>query len=455
MTGSDGDSDSEADSGDAESSASPSTDHSGSRFGEFFGRLDERGGDSDRSVASDSESAAADRDTELNEWVWGSPQRKPDGEGTDAAGTAPPPSDRKPETDPSDLSDRSETADDRIWNAEPDERLSPSDTDPARSDSGSDVSDDETDTVPTERDEPAPTDGTNTSKGETDKGSELTDSNRWAEIGSGLRTDEGTEPTADDQPSGTDIPADITGSEPVSRDRSGADDDELSWPTSEPSSEPDVHSEGSVDTTTLDESRTADLDRVTSTASVLVLGPTGAPVSDAICSRFLMDDERSRDVIFVTSDDAPSDRIDVCHRADGWADGEIGVIEIGRGGRNDPVASEITGAGVAGSITVRCVSKPGDLSKLGIMITQLLSKFDGNSRQTVLCFHTLSALHNQVGTKTLFRFLNTLQGRLRTSNAVGHYHMDPDLHDEIVIETLRPIFDSVVRFSADGDLEIE
>jgi hypothetical protein len=157
----------------------------------------------------------------------------------------------------------------------------------------------------------------------------------------------------------------------------------------------------------------------------------------------------------VTFDDSPSDRVEVCHRADGWSGGRIGIIEVGRGGRNSPAASEITGGDGSGSITTRHVSKPGDLSKLGIVITQLLSKFDESPRETVLCFHTLSVLHREVGTKTLFRFLNTLQGRLNAAGAMGHYHMDPDLHDEIVIETLRPIFDSVVRFSADGEFEIE
>lgn len=105
--------------------------------------------------------------------------------------------------------------------------------------------------------------------------------------------------------------------------------------------------------------------------------------------------------------------------------------------------------------TTRYVTNPGDLSKLGIVITQLLSAFEDSPQKTVLCFHTLSALHREVGTKTLFRFLNALEGRLNGTDAVGHYHIDPELHDEIVIETLRPISDRVIQFSATGDLEIE
>jgi hypothetical protein len=190
---------------------------------------------------------------------------------------------------------------------------------------------------------------------------------------------------------------------------------------------------------------------VRDSASVLVLGPTNHPVADAICSRFVVGDEGSRNCLFVTFQADPNDRIDVCHHADGWTGGDIGVIEVGQGRGT----SETTSSAAGGSITIKHVSNPGDLSKLGIMITQLLAEFDERPQQTALCFHTLSTLHNQVGTKTLFRFLNTLQSRLQSANAVGHYHMDPELHDEIVIETLRPIFDSVVRYSADGDLTVE
>lgn len=198
-----------------------------------------------------------------------------------------------------------------------------------------------------------------------------------------------------------------------------------------------------------------DLGRWTSASSVLLLGPAEHPVSDTICSRFLTDDGESRNVIFVTFNRSPSERIGICRRADGWSGGEIGIIEVGGESRNAPADSEITGGDRDGSITVRHVTNPGDLSKLGIVITQLLSAFEETPQETVLCFHTLSALHRQVGTKTLFRFLNTLQGRLNGTNAIGHYHMDPDLHDEIVIETLRPIFDSVVQFSADGEFNVE
>lgn len=263
---------------------------------------------------------------------------------------------------------------------------------------------------------------------------ETSERNRWSEIGASL--EEGAVDAAE-----ASAEAEKPIGDPLEDDRSN----DGGPATPKPSNETEIAGEGVSN----------DLDRVTSSSSVLLLGPTRHPVSDAICSRFLTADGESRDVIFVTFDDSPNERIKICHQAEEWSGGKIGIIEVGRGSRNASAASEITSGSRGGSITVRHITNPGDLSKLGIVITQLLSAFNETDRETVLCVHTLSALHREVGTKTLFRFLNTLQGRLKSTNAIGHYHIDPDLHEDIVIETLRPIFETVIRFSAEGDLEIE
>ena len=405
-----------------------SDDAVGSRFDEFLDRLDERRAgrkrsgpktesDDSASARNEGPSAGGDADPELDPdgWLWGP------SEGLDAAseGDDPPDGDA-----------------DRLWNA----GVEPLGEDATAVGSPSPRSD-------TERDSFSDESGGTAGPAERD---------RWAGLGSNLGTDAG--PRGGRRTQGDDrveSDAHVDGSEratpqvddagtPSRDDRKGVD-----------VAEPDRTRTQPASMSTVDAGRSTSVDRVTSASSVLVLGPTEGSVSDAVCSRFLTGEEGSRDVIFVTFQESPEDRVDVCRLADGWEGGEIGIIEVGRGSRNAPAASEITGDGSVGSITVRHVSKPGDLSKLGIVITQLLSEFEDTPRRTVLCFHTLSALHNQVGTKTLFRFLNTLAGRLRSADALGHYHMDPDLHDEIVVETLRPIFDSVVRYSADGKLEID
>jgi hypothetical protein len=101
------------------------------------------------------------------------------------------------------------------------------------------------------------------------------------------------------------------------------------------------------------------------------------------------------------------------------------------------------------------ISGQRNLSKAGVVITQTLKKWQDSDRPSVLCFHTISALSQYVEMQTLFQFLFTLQGKLSSFGMTGHYHMDPTKHEESEINTLRSIFDLVLRLTADGDLEIE
>jgi hypothetical protein len=42
---------------------------------------------------------------------------------------------------------------------------------------------------------------------------------------------------------------------------------------------------------------------------------------------------------------------------------------------------------------------------------------------------------------------------VRSVDAVAHYHIDPEAHDDQVLATLSSLFDAVARFD-DGDWEI-
>lgn len=418
-----------------------------SRFDEFLERLDEREALRNRSDENSDQRSArtnTEAEAEADGWIWGSPKGHNQSRGEIEAINR---TEERPRA--------SESGEERIWDAI-DEETAESET---PSTAVSDISDDENEIataseVPRSADSPEPPEKVEANPAESES--------RWEKLGVNLPP--GEERSAEGSTGQETGAVDPTEAAPL--DESTSQMQTQTQPETTSMVNDPAWGEETTDSETVSGDRTpnaegalsagnhSSLDRAVSAGSVLVLGPTRRPISEAICSKFLVDDQGSRDVLFVTFDESPDDRVDVCHRSEEWAGGEIGIIEVGRGSRSSSAAAEITG-GEGGSITVRHVSKPGDLSKLGIVITQLLAEFDETPRQTVLCFHTLSALHNQVGTKTLFRFLNTLQGRLRSANAVGHYHMDPDLHDEIVIETLRPIFDVIVRYTADGTIEVE
>ncbi|WP_280537276.1 hypothetical protein [Halopenitus sp. POP-27] len=207
-------------------------------------------------------------------------------------------------------------------------------------------------------------------------------------------------------------------------------------------------------------------------SSALVLSPLSGPLSTAACGRLLDAGEgaaadavgsgpadedapagpRERNVLLVAVEASAAERIDVCHRA-GIDAGEIAAIEVGSHGGSRSVASETTGGGQ--SVSVTRVSRPGNLSKLGILITKQLSEWESDGRPIVFCLHSLTALQQAVSDEKLFRFLHVLTRRLAASGCRAHFHMDPDAHHEMVVGTVRPIFDVVVRIGPNGTVDVD
>jgi hypothetical protein len=95
------------------------------------------------------------------------------------------------------------------------------------------------------------------------------------------------------------------------------------------------------------------------------------------------------------------------------------------------------------------LSNPGDLTGLGIKISEVLQQWHGNGNRTVACFHSLTALLQYSDVQTVYKFLHVLTGRFTTADVTAHFHLDPDAHDSQTINTLKTLFDAVAEF--DGD----
>lgn len=73
-----------------------------------------------------------------------------------------------------------------------------------------------------------------------------------------------------------------------------------------------------------------------------------------------------------------------------------------------------------------------------------------DGHRTSLCFHSLTALLLFAELSRVFRFLYTLSGRVASSGARAHFHLDPVAHEERTVATLTPLFETVVRVGPDG-----
>lgn len=132
----------------------------------------------------------------------------------------------------------------------------------------------------------------------------------------------------------------------------------------------------------------------------------------------------------------------------------VGLITVGDFPRSASTQSP-SGDVTPDHLQMDTVPDPSDLSKLGVRISERLSAWEDNENQTVMCFQSLTNLLEHVDFHTVFRFLHILTGRITSSGAVAHYHLDVDAHDKETIATLRPLFDTVIEVDQTGDWDVQ
>jgi len=179
-------------------------------------------------------------------------------------------------------------------------------------------------------------------------------------------------------------------------------------------------------------------------SSVLFLTPGLANDSSETCHGLLsVEEPGSLNVLWVSYTDAPSSRAAAFEDHAGTPAAAAGIL-IG----------DTASAGGKGSLdTLETVSAPADLTGLGIAISERLRDWAETGGQTVVCFDSLTALMQYVDIETIYEFLHVLTGRLYTFDAVGHFHMDPDAHDDQLVEQVKTTFDAFVLKEADGPVK--
>jgi hypothetical protein len=161
-----------------------------------------------------------------------------------------------------------------------------------------------------------------------------------------------------------------------------------------------------------------------------------APVSRATGGALLVetdDTQRGVSTRWVDGTDIPLSRLAVvsCHS-----------------GQHDPP----TGLGASGG-----VSQPSDLTGIGIQYSKIARSFTegprGRLRVGLDSISTLQLYCDDV--QTVYRFLHTLTGRIRTNGQLGVFVFNPGMHDQRVASILTQPFDAAidVRVSESGHRE--
>lgn len=107
------------------------------------------------------------------------------------------------------------------------------------------------------------------------------------------------------------------------------------------------------------------------------------------------------------------------------------------------------GDGTAVSTTT--VGTSGDLTGIGIKLSQCLAAWEDEAVPTHVCLDSVTTLLQYGDLQRIFRFLNVVTRRVRSVGGVGHYHVDPGAHDARTLGTIRNLFDDVYEYDPDVD----
>lgn len=187
--------------------------------------------------------------------------------------------------------------------------------------------------------------------------------------------------------------------------------------------------------------------------NALLLSPALEPAGTQACGT-LCTGARStgRDILVLTFTETPDDILSrLRSQATATPPAKIGIISVGDSTRS---ATATDGGGPTGPVGISTLNSPGDLTGMGITITEQLREWVGDGNQIAVCFDSLSMLLQYADLDRTFRFLHVITGRLRAVDAISHFHMDPTVHEEKTLNTVKTLFDAALEFEEDGSWRV-
>lgn len=175
-------------------------------------------------------------------------------------------------------------------------------------------------------------------------------------------------------------------------------------------------------------------------STVLVSGEQFSRAEDVARSMVLDGGRHDEGALFITTTLPCGKFLDACRRTHPSVDPtRLGVVDCtGQDiGEVDP------------DLPVRSVATQGDLTGMGIEFSSLYESLygtvrDGRVRVGLL---GLSSLVMYVDVRTLFRFAQTLSGRIQSAGGLGVFTIDPSAHDSRTVSVLGQV--------ADGKVDVE
>lgn len=103
-------------------------------------------------------------------------------------------------------------------------------------------------------------------------------------------------------------------------------------------------------------------------------------------------------------------------------------------------------------IPVEQLGSPGDLTGMSLGFAKIAQRFEqaGSGGRIRVGLTSISTLLMYADVQTVFRFLHVFTSRIRSGGLFGVFVLDPGMHDDQTVNTVRAIFDCELRVTGDG-----
>ncbi|WP_435066178.1 DUF7504 family protein [Halobaculum sp. EA56] len=214
----------------------------------------------------------------------------------------------------------------------------------------------------------------------------------------------------------------------------------------------DVVDRDSTSTTspTTDAKTEAILELIDGASNVLVKGPADCATEESLCSRLMAAQPgETVDLILLLVDQSPEERLSFLRN---YISNPIENITVTYVQTYDRSA----GGADLPDVTINRISDPTDLRRIGILTSKAMGERADSPNKTVVCVHSVSELIAAANdNQRVFRFLHVLRGRVESTGARAHYHLDPESHPDETVQTFTSLFDTVLDFDEHGSLSVE
>ena len=189
-------------------------------------------------------------------------------------------------------------------------------------------------------------------------------------------------------------------------------------------------------------------------ACVLLLAPSLHEATDEACLDLLtLDRPDEQNVLWVTYTRSPDACLESWMSGAGRRPGNARIVSVGDTTRSAAARAGTDDDSALHGEFVEPLSNPGDLTGLGITLSEILKEWTDTDNPTAACFDSLTALLQYADLQTAYKFLHVLTGRFEAAEVTGHFHLDPDACDQQTISTLTSLFDTVVELD-DGEWSV-